>query len=142
MRRSFFIVIAAIGLLIAVPLVSLAGAEQSASQFQEFDASVGQPGAVKDNPSPVSDTNGKALPATPTASTAAAGQAAPTPKPEVARSAHEAAKAPQGLGSTLRNIISYLRPSQAELDSVLQDQISPRDRADSRPGPHWKMRPK
>ena len=140
MRHPFFLVVGAIGLLIAVPVLSLAGTEQSASQFQEFDASVGSTGQVKNNSSSVNDTNAQALPPASAASTVGDRQTASTPK--VARSSNGAKKASQERGLTLRAIISYLTPSQAELDSALQDVISPGDRANGRPGPHWKMRPK
>lgn len=140
MRRPFFIVVGAIGLLMAVPIISLAGTEQSASQFQEFDAGVGPAGQVKSTSSSAKDAGGQASPPAAAASTAGNSQTASTPKG--ARSSTGVKKASQGQGITLQRIISYLTPSQAELDSALEEVITPRDRVNGRPGPHWKMRPK
>lgn len=138
MRYPLFIIVGAIGLLMAVPVLSLAGAEQSASQFQEFDASVGQTDQAKNSASPANGTNGPAAPPASTASATGEKQAPPTPK--AAPSSTEAKKASQERGLTLRSILSYLTPTQAELDSALKEMIAPRDRVNGRPGPHWEIR--
>ena len=54
--------LARIGPLIAVPVLSLAGTEQSASDSKNSTRSVGSTGQVKNNSSSVNDTNAQALP--------------------------------------------------------------------------------
>lgn len=140
MRYPLFIVVGVIGLLMAVPVLSLAGAEQSASQFQEFDATVGQTDQSKNSASQANGTNGPPAPPASTASTAGEKQTPPATKAAPSSTGDKKASKEQGL--TLRSILSYLTPTQAEVDNALQELIHPRDRVNGRPGPHWEIRQK